>query len=73
MAGGEVLLPAHIQHQALLAVDQGGQLAAAQALPAFAQLGEDQQRQQNNEQSAQYIVGSGKFNQIGKHVVVPGR
>jgi len=73
MPGGEILLPTHVEYQALLTVDQRGQLAAAQALPAFTGLGEGQQCKQAEEHCAQNIVGRDKFNQVGKHCAVPGR
>ncbi len=73
MPGGVILLPTHVEYQALLAVDQRGQLAAAQALPTFAGLGEGQQCQQADEHCAQNVVGRDKFNQVGKHCAVPGR
>lgn len=73
MPAGEVLVVAHIQDQPLLAVDQGRQLATGQAFATLAQLGDDQQHEQEDEATGQYIVVSGKFNQVGQHCAVPGR
>jgi len=73
MAGVELLLGAHVQHHALVTVDQCRQFAIAQALATLACLGDEQKDQQHYEQAAEYIVVRDKFNQVSEHQRVPGR
>lgn len=67
MASGEFLARADVDHQALVAVDQRGQLAIAQAAAAFAGLVDNQQDQQNQEDSNQQVVICREFNQMSNH------
>ncbi len=71
--GGEILVAAHVEDDALATVDQRGELAGADAAAAATQFVGDQQHQQDDEGCAQHIVVSGKFNQVGEHRRVPGR
>ena len=73
MAGGEVFVRTHIDNHALLAIDQRGQLTAAEAFAATLQLGKDQQGQRDRESSGQQIVVGGEFKQMSKHQKIPER
>lgn len=73
MAGGEVFVRTHVDNHALLAIDQRGQLAAAEAFAATLQLGKDQQGQRDRESSGQQIVVGGEFKQMSKHQKIPER
>jgi len=73
MPGGEVLVRTHVDNHALLAIDQRGQLTAAEAFAATLQLGKDQQGQRDREGSGQQIMVGGEFKQMGKHQKIPER
>ena len=45
--------------------------ATTATFATLAQLGDDQQHEQEDEAAGQYIVVSGKFNQVGQHRAVP--
>src|SRR3990167_2518292 len=74
-ADGKGLGPVLVQvdNHALLAIDQRGQLAAAEAFAATLQLGKDQQGQRDRESSGQQIVVGGEFKQMSKHQKIPER
>ncbi len=67
VAGGVFLAGTDVDDQALVAIDQCGQLAVAQAAAALACLGNDQQNQQNDEDSNQQVVICREFNQVSNH------
>lgn len=67
VAGGEILAWTDIDHQTLVAVDQRGQLAVAQAAATLAGFVDDQQNQQNQEESNQQVVICREFNQMSNH------
>lgn len=62
-----VLAGTDIDHHGLVAVDQRGQLAVAQAAAAFAGFVDDQQNQQNQEKCNQQVVICREFNQMSNH------
>ena len=67
VAGGVFLAGTDVDDQALVAIDQCGQLAVAQAAAALACLGNDQQNQQNDEDGNQQVVICREFNQVSNH------
>ncbi|MCY1444347.1 hypothetical protein D9M71_608140 [compost metagenome] len=66
--GGVFLGRTDIDHQRLVGIDQGGQLAVAQALATTTDFVDQQQNQQNNEDRHQDVVGRGKSNQVSNHL-----
>ncbi len=67
MPCGVILFRAHVDDHALIAVDQRGQLASAQAGAALAHFVSNQQAQQNDEGTGDQIVVSGEFKQVSNH------
>jgi len=63
----EILGRTYIDDNALIAVDQRGQLTGTEATAAFTQLVSDQQCQQDDKSASEQKVVSGKFNQVSNH------
>ncbi len=59
---------ADIDHQALVGIDQGGELTVAQALPAPADFIDQQCSQQNDEDRHQDVVVCCELNQVSNHL-----
>ncbi len=67
MTCGVFLGRADVEDQALVSIDQSGQLAIAQALAATTDFIEQQQDQQNNEDRNQDVVICRELNQVSNH------
>ncbi|MNN55474.1 hypothetical protein D3C81_1703510 [compost metagenome] len=68
VTGGVFLGRADVDDQGFLGIDQGSQLAVAQALAAATDFVDQQRDQQNNEDRHQDVVVCRKLNQVSNHL-----